>query len=207
MKRHIIILIVAFVLFVALLLGARSLDSRIAMPLLGGGPTIDIEDPIEPINPVMPVDPDADAVAAAHVDALIAAISSPVTLESESAILAARDAYNVLPDGAKELVQSLPTLEAAEAELDALVAGLPEPGESDQLESGATGLQPGDQVTFTGGNIYVSPTSTTPANTIPGASNCTVTYLSEDVAHPYHLISDDDGGVYGWVDADSVQKA
>lgn len=57
---------------------------------------------------------------AAEVDAMIDAIGSPVTLESEEAITAARSAYNKLKAEQKALVTKLETLTAAEAALASL---------------------------------------------------------------------------------------
>ena len=62
-----------------------------------------------------------DAAAAKGVDDQISAIGT-VTLESESAIKAARAAYNALTDAQKALVTKLDTLEAAEAEFAELKA-------------------------------------------------------------------------------------
>lgn len=59
----------------------------------------------------------SDAYAVAVVDAQIAAIGD-VTLESEAAIVAARAAYEALPEEHKALVTNLSVLEAAEAALE-----------------------------------------------------------------------------------------
>ena len=63
---------------------------------------------------------EADKAAAAQVDALIDAIGE-VTLESESAIQAARAAYEALTQGEKAFVTKLDVLSAAEAAFRALV--------------------------------------------------------------------------------------
>ena len=63
---------------------------------------------------------DADKAAADAVIALIDEIPTPVTLESESKITAARDAYDDLTDPQKALVSNYDKLTAAEAALAAL---------------------------------------------------------------------------------------
>ena len=65
----------------------------------------------------------ADMLAAAAVDALIEAIGT-VTLARESAINAARTAYDALSDGQKSYVTKLADLEAAEAAYARLLAGV-----------------------------------------------------------------------------------
>ncbi|MBQ7873883.1 MAG: InlB B-repeat-containing protein, partial [Oscillospiraceae bacterium] len=62
---------------------------------------------------------DPNAKAAAEVESLISAIGE-VTLESEDAIKAAREAYDALTDEQKALVENYDVLEAAEKALDAL---------------------------------------------------------------------------------------
>jgi hypothetical protein len=63
-----------------------------------------------------------DLAAAIAVEDLIDAIGTPVTLESEDAIVAARTAYDALNDNAKGYVTNLTDLEAAEATLAELKA-------------------------------------------------------------------------------------
>ena len=60
----------------------------------------------------------------------------------------------------------------------------------------------GDIVQFTGGGVYVSSGAAVPAHS-RGKSRCKVTQTYNG-NHPYHLISEDGGGVYGWVDAVDV---
>jgi Muramidase (flagellum-specific) len=62
----------------------------------------------------------------------------------------------------------------------------------------------GDVVQFTGGAVYTS-ANATKATTTRNASCCKVTQTYNG-AHPYHLISTDGKGVYGWVDADNITK-
>lgn len=61
----------------------------------------------------------------------------------------------------------------------------------------------GDIVQFTSGAVYTSSTAGTPAHS-RGASRCKVSRTASGAKHPYHLISQDNGGVYGWVDAANV---
>lgn len=59
-------------------------------------------------------------------------------------------------------------------------------------------------VQFTGGGVYVSSTAASAARNIKGKSTCRVTNVNEGGAHPYHCISQDGKGVYGWVNSASV---
>ena len=67
----------------------------------------------------------------------------------------------------------------------------------------STSIKTGDVVIFTGGNVYVSSTASQPAAN-RGKSTCKVTIINTN-KHPYHLISNDGGKVYGWVDKANVQ--
>lgn len=60
----------------------------------------------------------------------------------------------------------------------------------------------GDMVTFIGGSVYASSDAAT-ASTTKGVSTCTVTSIYKG-KHPYHCVSQDGKGVYGWVDAASI---
>ena len=72
----------------------------------------------------------------------------------------------------------------------------------------ATGtLKEGDTVTFTGGGVYVSSTADKAAKTISKESTCKVTAVNAKGAHPYHCVSQDGKGVYGWVNAESIKEA
>jgi TusA-related sulfurtransferase len=66
----------------------------------------------------------------------------------------------------------------------------------------ATGIKVGDIVNFAGGAVYTSSNAATAATTKP-ASRCKVTQVYNG-KHPYHCISEDGKGVYGWVDAAAV---
>ncbi len=134
-------------------------------------------------------------VTSTSVDDLIGKISNPVTLDSEAAIVEARSAYDSLSDTEKAKVTKLSILEDAEAALAKLKAGT----------STTTSYAEGEIVTFLGGNVYVSSFASEPASEI-GKSQCQVTIVASDAAHPYHLISTDGAGVYGWVDAERIQK-
>lgn len=60
----------------------------------------------------------------------------------------------------------------------------------------------GDIVQFLGGNVFKSSGVSISAGT-RNKSKCEVTLVSKSAAHPYHLISVDDGTVYGWVNVGS----
>ena len=74
---------------------------------------------------------------------------------------------------------------------------------AENVSTGDRELIPGDIVAFLGGNVYASSTAPAAAGK-RGSSSCRVTHVAEKMKHPYHLVSVDGGGVYGWVDASSV---
>ncbi|MDR1736240.1 MAG: phage tail-type lysozyme domain-containing protein [Oscillospiraceae bacterium] len=61
----------------------------------------------------------------------------------------------------------------------------------------------GDIVQFNGGSVYKSSNAATAA-TAKDASRCKVTQLSSGAKYPLHLVSEDNGGVWGWVAAADV---
>lgn len=66
-------------------------------------------------------------------------------------------------------------------------------------------IKKGDVVTFIGGKVYKSSTEkkyTTQKNV---KSKCKVTSINLAGTHPYHLISQDGKGIYGWVDKENVK--
>lgn len=65
------------------------------------------------------------------------------------------------------------------------------------------GVSVGDIVDFIGGNVYVSAIATD-ASANKGRSKCKVTAIASGALHPYHCISEDGKGVYGWVDAAAI---
>jgi hypothetical protein len=72
-------------------------------------------------------------------------------------------------------------------------------------QNGTDSLNAGDTVTFTGGAVYISSTAEQAATTKDVVSTCKVTAINTKGTHPYHCISQDGKGVYGWVNADSVK--
>lgn len=72
----------------------------------------------------------------------------------------------------------------------------------EDTQNGPVNVTKGDVVHFKGGAVYTSANATQPA-TNKGESTCDVTNTYKG-KHPYHLISNDGGGVYGWVDADTI---
>lgn len=67
-------------------------------------------------------------------------------------------------------------------------------------------IDTGDIVNFTGGAVYSASNATSAAST-RSASLCKVTNTASGAKHPYHCISQDGKGVYGWVDAAAVGAA
>ena len=63
----------------------------------------------------------------------------------------------------------------------------------------------GNTVTFTGGPVYISSTATQAAIRKEVTSTCKVTAINTKGTHPYHCISQDGKGVYGWVDKENVK--
>lgn len=109
----------------------------------------------------------------------------------EKAIKAARDAYESLTLQQKELVTNLFILQENELRLTKIVTN--------------TNLNVGDIVIFKGGHVYYGSQSTYPANT-KSESRCKVTYTARNAAHPYHIVSLDGKGVYGWVNVKDLEK-
>lgn len=67
-------------------------------------------------------------------------------------------------------------------------------------------IEVGSTVIFKGGSVYVSSDAPRPAST-RSRSTCKVTIISTASysIHPYHLISTDGKGVYGWVDKENIE--
>lgn len=72
-------------------------------------------------------------------------------------------------------------------------------------QNGGNTVKKGDTVTFTGGAVYKSSTAAQAATQKNVTSTCEVTAVNEKGTHPYHCISKDGKGVYGWVNAESVK--
>ena len=76
------------------------------------------------------------------------------------------------------------------------------PGQPSKPSAGGA-IKVGDIVQFAGGKVYASSTATAAAST-RGASRCKVTVTAPGAKHPFHCISEDGKGVYGWIDAAAV---
>lgn len=72
--------------------------------------------------------------------------------------------------------------------------------------NGSNSIKNGDTVTFTGGGIYKSSTADSATSQKNVTSTCKVTAVNAKGTHPYHLVSQDGKGIYGWVNADSVKE-
>lgn len=207
MKRHILWLLVGLLALALCVFGLKSCDARVSMPLIGANTQSD--DSVQGDTDVNTddntnTDADTDAADAAAVDELIGRIGDPVTQADEDAITAARAAYDALSDAAKAKVTKLPELESAEAALAAL-----QPAQEDGSQAGdsatANELAVGDTVTFIGGSVYRS-SNAQDVTYERAESVCEVTMTNPGSAHPYHLISSDGGGVYGWVDVENIRE-
>lgn len=74
-------------------------------------------------------------------------------------------------------------------------------------QNGSNTVKIGDTVTFTGGGVYKSSTAVNTAKQKDTVSRCRVTAVNLKGQRPYHLISQDGKGIYGWVNAESVKEA
>ena len=72
-------------------------------------------------------------------------------------------------------------------------------------QNGGDLLKKGDIVTFIGGGVYKSSVAAQEAKRKDVISTCKVTAINTKGKHPYHLISQDGKGVYGWVDKEDVK--
>lgn len=73
-------------------------------------------------------------------------------------------------------------------------------------ESGSNSPVLGAVVLFIGGGVFCTPKSENKALQIDGESVCRITAVEKGTKHPYHAISKDEGGVYGWIDANSIKN-
>ena len=76
---------------------------------------------------------------------------------------------------------------------------------SSKAHSDPTGVSKGDIVTFTGGGVYKSSTADHASVEKDVVSTCKVTAINTKGTHPYHCISQDGKGVYGWVNKEDVK--
>lgn len=72
-------------------------------------------------------------------------------------------------------------------------------------QSTPTGVSKGDIVTFTGGGVYKSSTADHASVEKDVVSTCKVTAINTKGTHPYHCISQDGKGIYGWVNKEDVK--
>lgn len=187
MKQHILCLAVGLLALALVVIGLRALDDTVKMPLITKG-----QETALPVGPDLP----QEGYTAEQVQAMIAALSDPVTEADAGAVAAARVAYQALPAEQRTAVGNLTVLEQAEKTLEALR----QPADQPLVVLGV-----GSEVTFTGGAVYGSSRAEEPARLFEGESGCCVTYYAEGTAHPFHLVSEDGAGVYGWVDATAVR--
>ena len=182
MKQHILCLAAGLLALALLVIGLRALDDTVKMPLITKG-----QETALPVGPDLP----QEGYTAEQVQAMIAALPDPVTEAEAGAVAAARAAYQTLPAEQRTAVGNLTVLEQAEKTLETL-------------------RQPTDQPLVVLGVIvgvlvlaYVGLCAY--ARLFEGESSCRVTYYAEGTAHPFHLVSEDGAGVYGWVDAAAVR--
>ena len=133
-------------------------------------------------------------ITAAEVEQMIDALPEEITATASVEIFTARMAYRGLSAEEQSKVSNLARLEQAEQTLAAL-------GSSD---SSLTVVGVGSRVTFSGGAVYATSRGSEAARFFEGESICRVTFYAEGTAHPFHLVSEDGSGVYGWVDESAV---
>ena len=75
-----------------------------------------------------------------------------------------------------------------------------------KTQNATKSLDIGVSVTFIGGGIFVSSMAKSASKTIDEVSRCRVTAINQGSARPYHLISQDGKGVYGWVNIESIKE-
>lgn len=86
------------------------------------------------------------------------------------------------------------------------VSAAPSQHPTDTPTAGTGEIIVGDIVNFKGGPHYIS-ASAASASTTPKAGPAKVTAISKGSKHPYHVIhTDATSTVYGWVDADAIEK-
>ena len=83
--------------------------------------------------------------------------------------------------------------------------GITEMEEPQVAQSTPTGVSKGDIVTFTGGGVYKSSTADHASVEKDAVSTCKVTAINTKGTHPYHCISQDGKGIYGWVNKEDVK--
>ena len=232
-KRHIVILVCTIVLSVFFVIFLNKADESVSLPLIKPKEVIDIDQQqamevdglISLINTPISLTQkeqiiyirecyeklsDEAKAKVALLDKLIDAENQVSELEDKEAakkvidlingltddydlasLTYVRNAYDSLTEQQKCLVTNLFLLENAEEEINTIVT--------------RDNLNIGDIVIFDGGNIYRNSYSSYVANT-KGESRCKITAVSRNSDHPYHLVSLDDGGVYGWVDISDMSR-
>ena len=180
MKKHILYIALGLLALIAIITTVLAIGGVVTLPVIGQPA---IEQPA--VSDSQPHGPTA-----AEVEALIDALPQPVTSADSIKVLIARLAY-------RELSTS------QQAQLEAAEQILAELGRKSS-ESGLTVIGVDSRVTFTGGAVYASSRSTEPARQFEGTSTCRVTFYAEGAAHPFHLVSEDGSGIYGWVDENAV---
>ena len=113
----------------------------------------------------------------AEVERLIAELPEHPAEADAARIHTARLAYRCLSAQQQARVGNLEKLVAAEKALTAA-------GES---ENPLTAIGVDSRVAFTGESL------------------CVVTFYAEGAPHPFHVVSLDEEGIYGWVDADTIR--
>ena len=208
LKKHIIYLLIILITLMGLIFILNKADKFVNMPLVK---------PVEYLN--------EDEKAAKQLDDKIAQIPQDVTITDSEMIEQLLKEYEGLSDESKAKVTKYDQLVQAQQKIQYLqdnqkaknvidmINNLVNSNNSALIEQAQKAydetvtkdnLNVGDIVIFNGGYIYNSAKATSPANK-KNYSVCKVTYVSRDSLHPYHLVSTDGGGVYGWVDVNDIK--
>ena len=187
MKKHVLYIALGLLALAAVITAVLAVGGVVTLPVISR-PAIE--------QPAV-FDSHPQNLTAGEVEAMIEALPQPVTGADSVRVLITRLAYRELPSGQQAQVRNLALLEAAEQTLAELGR--------ESSESGLTVIGVDSRVTFTGGDIYASSRSTQPARQFTGTATCRVTFYAEGAAHPFHLVSEDGSGVYGWVDENVVR--
>lgn len=180
MKKHVLYIALGVLAVAAVAAVLLAVSGVVTLPFISR-PAIEQPPAVERPTP--------HGMTAEEVETLIIELPRPIAAEDAVLVFSARMAYRSLSAEEQAKVTNLALLEAAEQMLSDL-------GEKGSL----TVIGVDSRVIFSGGAVYASSRAEEPARQFEGESTCRVTYYAEGAPHPFHLVSEDGSGVYGWVD-------
>lgn len=185
MRKHILYIAIGLLAAAAIATTLLALNGFVTLPFFGKP----IEQP--PAGELHP----QQGLTPAEVERLIAELPEHPAEADAARIHTARLAYRCLSAQQQARVGNLEKLVAAEKALTAA-------GES---ENPLTAIGVDSRVVFTGGGVYGGSRTGEPARSFTRESLCVVTFYAEGAPHPFHVVSMDEEGIYGWVDADTIR--